>query len=342
MLQLLKELCNLSGISSFEEVVREDIIRRIRPYATEMRVDAIGNLIAFKKGAKPAPNKLMICAHMDEVGFMVNKITDDGYLKFEPVGGIDRKVCIGKKVLVGEQKIPGIIGIKAIHLTTPEERKKVSKFKEFYIDIGAKDKEDALKVTHIGDFVVFASEAVEFGDRMLKAKAIDDRIGCAVMIELMKQDLPMDCTFVFTCQEEVGCRGAFGAAFSVKPEIALVLEGTTAADSPSQPDNKKVCIPGNGPVVPFMDGGTIYSPALYELVTQTAERNQIPWQTKHYVSGGTDGSAIQRTRSGIKVIGISAAVRYLHAPSSVISISDYENMFKLASAVVDELAKEEV
>ena len=340
MLQTLKDLCALSGISSFEEQVRDHIAALVRPYATEMRVDAIGNLIVFKKGAKPAPNKLMVCAHMDEVGFMISDITEDGYLKFETVGGIDRKVCIGKQVFVGESRIPGVIGIKAIHLTTPEERKKVAKFKDFYIDIGAKDKADAESVTFISDYAVFDNTIVEFGENMLKAKAVDDRIGCALMVELLKTDLPMDCTFVFTAQEETGCRGAFGAGFSVAPSCALILEGTTAADSPSQPNHKKVCSPGKGPVIPFMDGGSFYSPRLFTLITETAEKQGIPWQTKHFVAGGTDASSIQRSRTGVEVVGIAAAVRYLHAPSSVVSISDYENMFKLASAVIAELAKE--
>ena len=340
MLQTLKDLCALSGISSFEEQVRDHIAALVRPYATEMRVDSIGNLIVFKKGAKPAPNKLMICAHMDEVGFMISDITEDGYLKFETAGGIDRKICIGKQVFVGEQRVPGVIGLKAIHLTTPDERKKVAKFKDFYIDIGAKDRADAESVTHIADYAVFDNTIVEFGENMLKAKAVDDRIGCAVMVELLKADLPMDCTFVFTAQEETGCRGAFGAAFSVKPACAMILEGTTSADSPSQPAHKKVCSPGKGPVVPFMDGGSVYSPRLFALVTETADKQGIPWQTKHFVAGGTDASSIQRTRTGTEVIGIAAAVRYLHAPSSVVSISDYENMFKLATAVIAELSKE--
>lgn len=340
MLQTLMELCALSGISGFEEDVRTDIVARVRPYADEMRVDAMGNLIVFKKGAKSAPNHLMLCAHMDEVGFMVSEITEQGYLKFEAVGGIDRKICIGKTVLVGAQKIPGVIGIKAIHLTTAEERKITPKMKELYIDIGAKDKKDAETVTFIGDYVVFDSTQTLFGDKMLLSKAIDDRIGCAVMVELLKRDLPVDCTFAFTVQEEVGTRGAFGAAFSVQPKNAIILEGTTAADSPSQPEHKQVCYPGRGPVVPFMDGGSIYSPELYALTTKTAQEQGIPWQTKHYVSGGTDGRTIQRSRTGARVIGISAAVRYLHAPSSVVSITDYENMIQLADAVITALAEE--
>ena len=169
----------------------------------------------------------------------------------------------------------------------------------------------------------------ELGSGLLKAKAIDDRVGCAVMLELLKEDLPLDVTFAFTAQEEVGTRGAFGAAFSVTPEIALVLETTTAADLPGVEDHWKVCAPGKGPVISYMDGGTIYDRGLFEALRDLAEDNGIPWQTKEYIAGGNDARTIQRTKTGVRVAAMSAAVRYLHAPASVGSISDFENMLRL-------------
>ena len=189
--------------------------------------------------------------------------------------------------------------------------------------------------------VVFDSDALTFGNGFLKAKAIDDRIGCAVMVELMKRPLPMDCTFVFTVQEEVGTRGAFGAAFSVKPDIALVLEGTTAADLPAMPAHQRVCAPGKGPVVPYMDGGTVYDRDLFQLLRILAEKNEIPWQTKEYVSGGTDAGAIQRSREGVRVAAISAAVRYLHTPSSVAALSDFDHILRLAELFIAAVAEME-
>ena len=180
-----------------------------------------------------------------------------------------------------------------------------------------------------------------FGNGFLKAKAIDDRIGCAVMVELMKRELPMDCTFVFTVQEEVGTRGAFGAAFSVKPDIALVLEGTTAADLPFMPAHQRVCGPGKGPVVPYMDGGTVYDRGLFQLLRELAVKHNIPWQTKEYVSGGTDAGAIQRSREGVRVAAISAAVRYLHTPSSVASLADFDNILRLAELFIAAVAEME-
>lgn len=330
LIETLKELCTLSGVSSHEDAIRAYIREHITAHADSIRVDAMGNLIVEKKGTIPGAKKLMLAAHMDEVGLMIHTITDDGYLKFANVGGIDRRVLIGKRVLVGEKSIPGVIGLKAYHLTSAEEEKKVPKLKDFYIDIGAKDGDQAREYVTPGDVAVFDSDIVEFGHGLLKAKAIDDRIGCSVMVELLKEDLPMDVTFVFTVQEEVGTRGAFGATFSVTPDIALVLEGTTAADLPDMPDRQKVCGPGKGPVIPFMDGSTVYDRELFELLRSLAVENGIPWQTKEYISGGTDAGAIQRTKEGVRVAAISAAVRYLHTPSSVASLEDCQNILTLA------------
>ncbi len=340
MVNTLKTLCALSGVSSFEDEVRNYLIQRARPYADSIRVDAMGSLIVFKKGVKPTGNRLMLCAHMDEVGLIVKSVTEEGCLKFGCVGGIDRRVLLGKRVIVGENRVPGVIGLKPIHLTTAEERKKVPPLKDYYIDIGAKDKEEALSQVEIGDCCVFAGDVVEFGDRMLKAKAIDDRVGCAVLLKLLEEDLPMDCTFAFTVQEEVGTRGAFGAAFSVTPEIALVLEGTTAADTPALDPSRQVCAPGRGPVLSWMDNGTIYDRGLFERLRDLAEEHDIPWQMKHYVAGGTDGRTIQRTKAGVRVAGISAAVRYLHAPSSVCSLDDAEHILDLARLFIRSVAAE--
>ena len=330
LIDTLKELCALPGVSSREDAVRDYIRAQVSSCADSIRVDPMGNLIAEKKGRIPGSKKIMLAAHMDEVGLMIHTITDDGYLKFANVGGIDRRVLIGKRVLVGEKEIPGVIGLKAYHLTSTEEEKKVPKLKDFYIDIGAKDGEEAREYISPGDVAVFDADIVEFGHGLIKAKAIDDRIGCAVMVELLKEDLPMDVTFAFTVQEEVGTRGAFGAAFSVTPDIALVLEGTTAADLPDMPDRQKVCGPGKGPVIPFMDGSTVYDRELFEQLRSLAVEHKIPWQTKQYISGGTDAGAIQRTKDGVRVAAISAAVRYLHTPSSVASLEDCEHILTLA------------
>ena len=175
---------------------------------------------------------------------------------------------------------------------------------------------------------------------MLKAKAIDDRVGCAVMLSLLREELPMDVTFAFTAQEEVGTRGAFAAAFSVKPDIALVLETTTAADLPGVDDHRKVCAPGKGPVISYMDGATIYDRGLFRTLTRLAEGHSIPWQTKEYIAGGNDARTIQRSRAGVRVAAMSAAVRYLHAPASVANVEDMENMLRLTRLFLEEMARD--
>lgn len=336
----LFELCRLNGVSGDEDRVREYLIKKAAPYADSMRTDATGNLIVFKKGKKSTGTKLLIAAHMDEVGLIVTRITEDGFLKFDFVGGVDRRVAIGKPVVLGENNVPGIIGLKAIHLVKRDEMKKTPKTDALYIDIGAKNKEEALALVQPGTYGSFVGEPEEFGNGLLKSKAIDDRVGCAIMLSLLRQELPLDVTFAFTAQEEVGTRGAFGAAFSVTPEIALVLETTTAADLPDVEDHRKVCAPGAGPVISYMDGATIYDRALFEKLRDLAEENKIPWQTKEYIAGGNDARTIQRTKSGVRVAAMSAAVRYLHAPASVGSMADFENMERLTMLFLNDLAQE--
>ena len=335
MLDILRKLCTLPGPSGTEDAVRDYIIEQARPFADEMMTDPMGSLIVFKKGARAPAKKLMLAAHMDEVGVIVTGITDDGYLRFDFVGGVDRRVTIGKKVYINGH--PGVIGLKAYHLVDAAERTKIPKLSSMYIDIGAKNRAEAEGIVSLGDTGVFEDTVVEFGNGMIKARAIDDRVGCAIMLKLITEPLPVDTWFAFTVQEEVGCRGANAAAFNIKPDIAIILEGTTAADMPSQKGADKVCIPGRGPVIPFMDGSTVYDRRLFETLRTLAETNGIPWQTKTYISGGTDASVIQRTAGGARVAAVSAAVRYIHSPSCVACKEDAENMLRLARLFMETL-----
>ena len=329
MLELLKQLCLLNGVSGDEGEVRAFLRAQAEPYADSIRTDALGNLIVFKQGAKATGNRLLLAAHMDEVGLIITHVTDEGFLKFGFVGGVDRRIAIGKPVVLGPDRVPGIITLKAIHLTDKAELKKVPKTDSLYIDVGAGSREEALKKVPLGTYGSFVSQPEEFGDGFFKARAIDDRIGCAIMLELLKGELPLDVTFAFTAQEEVGTRGAFGAAFSVTPQVALVLETTTAADLPGVDSHRRVCAPGKGPVISYMDGSTIYDRGLFEDLRRLAEDNGIPWQTKEYIAGGNDARTIQRTKQGVRVAAMSAATRYLHAPSSVASVADFKNMLEL-------------
>lgn len=339
LMDTVRELCAIDGVSSFEDGVREYIKSRIEPYADSVFQDAMGNLIAFKKGARDTGKTVLIAAHMDEVGLMITHITKDGYLKFAPVGGIDRRVLLGKKVYVGANKVFGVIGNKAIHLVKQEERSKTIRTEDMYIDIGAFSKEEAEEMVSPGDTASFDSEIADLFRRRIKAKALDDRVGCAVMIDLIERELPIDCYFAFTVQEEVGTRGAFGAAFRVKPDIALVLETTTAADLPSVKGVKRICTPGKGVVIPFMDGGTIYDRGLYKMMTAAADENKIPWQTKSMIAGGTDARTIQTTGTGARVVGLAAAVANIHTPASTADIEDIRGMAALAGIFLEKIGE---
>ena len=338
MLKTLKELCGINGVSGYEDEVRNYIEARVSAYADEMYTDTMGNLIVYKKG-KSAGKKVMLAAHMDEVGIIVTDFTDEGYLKFACVGGIDRRVIIGKTVYIGDRKIFGVIGNKAVHLVKKDERSKIPSLDDMYIDIGAATGDQARELVQLGDVGAFAPDVFEFGNGFLKAKAIDDRIGCAVMIKLIGFELPVDCWFVFTVQEEVGTRGAITSAYRIEPDVALILEGTTAADLPGVQGNKRICSPGKGIVIPFMDGGTVYDRELYSHLTSLADDNDITWQTKSYIAGGTDASAIQRSRGGVRVIGISAALRNVHSPACVGNIEDFYSMEKLARLFLDTIGE---
>lgn len=340
MRDLVMRLSALSGVSSWEDEVRDFLKAEAAPYAQEIRTDALGNLIVLKKGAKPAGKKLMLCAHMDEVGLMVRYITDDGYLKFDTVGSIDRRILLGKPVLMGPERLPGIIGLKAYHLVSRDEEKQVPKLDNYYIDIGAKDKKEAEELVNLGDVAVFTAQPELFGDGLLKGKALDGRIGCAVLLTLLKEALPMDCTFVFTAQEEVGTRGAFGVAFSITPELALVVGGTNAADLPDIEPHKQVCALGKGAVLTFMDRGSIADRGLFERLRTLAEEKHIPWQLKQFVSGSNDAAAIQRTKTGVRTAVLSAPVRYIHTPANVACVSDLDAVLSLARALIHDVAKE--
>lgn len=339
MLDTMETLCCLDGVSGREDEVREYILERVMPFADEIRTDAMGNLMVFKKGACKPKQRVMLAAHMDEVGLIITEITEDGYLRFDAVGGIDRRVLIGKRVFVGSVRMLGVIGSKAIHLTTAEQRKTLPKLSDMYIDIGAKGKLEAESMVQLGDTAAFDDSVIRFGDGFIKAKAIDDRVGCAAMLELIESQLPCDCWFAFTVQEEVGCRGAAVAARSIQPDVALVLEGTTAADIPGVSGADRVCQLGKGVVIPYMDKGTIYDRELYSMLCRLADENGIAWQTKSRVAGGTDASAIQRSGAGVRVAAVSVAVRNIHSPACVVKAEECEAQLKLARLFLKEFAE---
>ncbi len=337
MLDTLKDLCLLNGISGREKNVRDYIIKRINGKC-EYTVDPMGNILAFKKGKKTAAKKVMLSAHMDEVGFIVTYICDNGFLKFATVGGVDKKVVSGRRVIVGENQTIGVIGNKATHLCDGDDGKTVLGIDKMYIDIGASSKQEAEKYVSIGDSVYFSSDFVFFGNQKVKAKAIDDRFGCAVMIKMIESELEYDAHFAFLVQEEVGCRGAGPAVFTVRPDYAIVLEATTAADVSGVKKENSVCVQGDGAVVSFMDRSTMYNPDLFKNAFDVAKKNNIKIQPKTTVAGGNDAGVIHKSCAGVRTIAVSLACRYIHSATCVADINDMNSCHDLAVALLKEYA----
>ena len=333
---MLKDLCLLNGTSGDEVRVRDYIINEIKEYST-YEVDNLGSVIAYKKGKKKPNKTVCINAHMDEVGFIITGITSDGYLRFAPVGGIDTKVCLDRAVTVGENRINGVIADKAYHLLEDGEKDKAPSFDKLLIDIGAKNEIEAQSVVLLGDFAYFESDYTELGNGYIKAKALDDRIGCMLMIELIKSELEYDTVFCFNVQEEVGLRGSKCTSFAVGADISIVLEATTAGDLDGVTGADRVCVLGNGGVVSFMDNRTIYDRELYKLAMNTASENNIPVQTKTAVAGGNDAGSIQTSGKGAKVMALSLPCRYIHSPSSVVKKSDIDNTRKLLKEILKKI-----
>ena len=322
MLDLLRELCEIDGTSGDESAVRERIISYIDGYC-DWHIDPLGSIIAFKKGKNRSAKRVMLDAHTDEVGLIISYVTEDGFLKFQTVGGIDTAVLLSRRVKIGN--IYGIIGCKPIHLSSDGETKKLPKLDSLYIDIGAKSREEALSMVSLGDRAVMDSEWIETGDK-IKMKALDDRIGCAVLITLLREESDYDFYATFTVQEEVGTRGAKAAAFSVDPESCIVLEGTTAADIADVEASRRVCTLGNGVAVSFMDRGTVYDRDYYNAALSSG----ILCQTKAAVAGGNNSGAIHLSRGGVRTLALSVPCRYIHSASSVADKRDIAAALELA------------
>lgn len=322
-IQLLEGLCRACGTSGDEDEIREIILSEIKPHADEVTVDPLGNIIVFKKGRSRAKNKTLISAHMDEVGFIVTNINSDGSLKIASVGGIDKKAACGKAVFVGKNKMNGVIGALPVHVLKADERAKNPPIESLYIDIGADTRERAEKYVSLGDCVYFDS-VFEADDERIIGKALDDRAGCMALIEMIKSELEYDTYFSFVVQEEIGLRGAKGAAFTVNPDVAIVVEATTASDIPEVSGAEKVCCVGLGAVVSFMDGATMYDRTFYKLITDNARNAGVSVQTKTKIAGGNDAGAIHQSRGGVRTAAISVPCRYLHSSASLISRDDLQ------------------
>ncbi len=336
MLETVKELSLINGTSGREYAVRDYIISKIHGKC-EYKTDALGNLIAFKKGKKEPKNKIMLDSHMDEVGIIATYVNSDGTIKFGTVGGIDTKVILGRQ-FVFENGAVGVVGVKPVHLLSADEKSKIPSADSLYIDIGASSKEEAEKRVKLGETAVFVSDFVSFGDNKIKGKALDDRVGCAILIDMINSDLEYDCYFSFSVQEEIGLRGATTSAFGIAPDYAIVLETTTAADLIEVPDHKKVCKLGEGATVSFMDRSTLYSKELFDTAFKIAGEKGIKIQPKTVIAGGNNAGAIHKARCGIKTITVNTPCRYLHSPSCVCDTNDIESVRALTEALTEVFA----
>ena len=334
---MLKRLTELDGVSGYEKNVREAIIEQIKDYADSYKTDAMGNLIVLKKAKNGGDNVLnvILSAHMDEVGFIVTEITGDGMLKFDTVGGIDPSVLASKRVRKGALK--GVIGLKPVHLISGGEKEKALSYDELFIDIGALSKEDAEKYVMPGDYFAFDSSYKPMGKNFVKAKALDDRLGCAVIIELLKEEYNCNLICLFSVQEETGLRGAKTASFGIDADYAVVIEGTTAGDVTGAAPHMAVTRAGGGAALSIMDSSSIADKELLQMLEDTAAENNIKIQYKSAATGGNDAGAIHTANGGIRTCSVSVPARYIHSASSVICLDDFESVKALAKAFLKSL-----
>ncbi|MEM3700934.1 MAG: M42 family metallopeptidase [Candidatus Bathyarchaeia archaeon] len=341
--ETLEKLSNACGVAGREEEVRSLMKTFLKPYVDEVREDKLGNVIGVKKGKKNAP-KIMLAAHMDEIGLLVKTISKDGYLQFTKMGGIDDRILLAQKVIVYTEKGPlhGIIGSKPPHIQKEEERKKVLTYDELFIDIGAENEEQAKKMgVKIGDPVGFDIKFAKVGKDIVIGKAFDDRVGCAVMVEAIKQLKETECTVyaVGTVQEEVGLRGATTAAFGICPDVGIALDVTVAGDVPGVKEVEAPIKLRKGPSIEIADMGLITHPKVLRLLVEAAEENKIPYQLETGLPGSTDAARISLTREGVPSGVISVPTRYIHSPASLLSLKDAEYAVKLTVASLQKIPK---
>jgi putative aminopeptidase FrvX len=339
----LEKLSNACGVTGRENEVKDIMIQLLKPYVDEIQMDKMENVIAIKKGNAKAP-KIMLAAHMDEVGLMVKTITKDGFLQFSKMGGIDDRILPAQKVAVYTKKgiYPGIIGSKPPHIQKEDERKKIITYDDLFIDVGAENKEDAVNMgIAIGDPVAFDIKYVKLSKDAVIGKAFDNRAGCIIMVEALKLLKQTECTVcaVGTVQEEVGLRGAATAAFGVDPDLAIALDVTIAGDVPGVREFDTTVKMGKGPALTISDSGLITHPKVLRWLIETAEEEKIPFQIESGLLGSTDAARISMTRQGIPSGNISIATRYIHSPVGMLSLKDIENSAKLTAAAIQKATK---
>jgi len=343
LIENLEKLSNAQGVTGREKQVRDLMADMLKPVCDEIQVDRMENLVAVKKGKPEAP-KIMLAAHMDEVGLMVKNITKEGFVQFTKMGGIDDRILAAQRVVVftKEAAYPGIVGSKPPHIQKEDERKKIITYDDLFVDVGAQSREDAAKMgIAVGDAVAFDVKCQKIGAECILGKAFDNRAGCAAMVEAMKLLKDAECTVyaVGTVQEEVGLRGSGCAAFAVNPDLALALDVTVAGDVPGVREIDTNVKLGKGPALTVYDSGVITHPKVMRWIIDTANEAKLPLQLESGLTGSTDAARISLTRQGIPSGTLSMPARYIHSPAGIINLADVENTVKLAVAAVEKAAK---
>lgn len=341
LIETLEKLSNACGVTGREEEVADLMKKLLKPHVDEVKEDNLGNIIGLRKGKKNAP-RVMLAAHMDEIGLLVKIITKRGFLRFSKIGGIDDRILLAQKVLVNTEKGPlhGIIGSRPPHIQKEEERKRVIPWDELFVDIGASSYEEAKKMgVKIGDAVSFDAKFAEISKNVVIGKAFDDRIGCAIMIEALKLLTKTECTIygVGTVQEEVGLRGATTSAFSICPDIGIALDVTVAGDTPGVKKVEAPIATRKGPALTIADSGMIVPSKILRLLINAAEQSKIPYQLETGLAGSTDAARIQLTKEGIPSGVISVPTRYIHSPISMLNMEDAEKAVKLLVAAIQKI-----
>jgi tetrahedral aminopeptidase len=343
---ILKQLSEAVAVSGREDAVRDIVLDAIDGHVENIRIDAMGSVTAIKKGTGDNLPRVMVTAHMDEIGFIVTQIDSGGLIHFQNVGGVDDRILPGLRVKIGDDAVPGVILWTPIHLNHDQN---VTKIDNLRIDIGTSSKEAAAGKVKLGDRIAFDSTFMELGENTLRGKAFDNRVGCALLIDLLQGGpYPVDVLAAFTVQEEVGLRGARVAARILQPDVALALEGTTAHDVPNPAAERHdvdeygnpACRLNQGATLTVMDRSMITHPSLLAFLRQTAERHDIPYQLKTQLGGGTDAGAIHMTDGGRPSAVISVPCRYIHSPAALMSRTDYAHTLKLVQAALHDLSFE--
>jgi endoglucanase len=341
-IKLLERLCNACAVSGDEAEVRSIVLEQVRPHAGEVKIDALGNVLVTRPGQAGGKDekrlRVMLAAHMDEVGFMLTNDDGDGLFRFDTVGGLDERQLVGKPVWIGREHTPGVIGAKPIHLTTSDERKRAISLDTLRIDIGP----GGNSKVKTGDRATFATSFTRLGPS-LRAKALDNRLGVATLIELVKHaPANIDLLAAFTVQEEVGLRGARVAAYEIDPDIAIAIDSTPANDLPAWHGddgrgaenwyyNTRL---DAGPAIYVADGSTLSDPRLVRHLVDTAEALKIRYQIRQPGGGGTDAGAIHQSRAGVPSVSVSVPGRYAHTAAGIARLSDWQNTFALLHAAL--------